>query len=181
MLQQYGFGPATCEVVPIHLDVEYTDDTKSKIATVKEVTQNNNQIVPETSNGSVYGNWKILIPLKVELDSEETVNLFNKHKTLFPFDHIRSLSVKQFDASVEFYRKNAVRDVRSDDPKFGEERYWFFRSNTDGRKVYAKDEKDLQQKLEDYVSKVREKKNNEKHRSKHRDQDMPMFRDQIAD
>lgn len=163
MLQQYGFGPATCEVVPIHLNVEYSDSTNSKIINVLEVTQQGHHSVPETSNGLIYGNWKNLIPLKVSVDSEELTSLFNKHQTLIPTEHVRSLVVKQFEASVEYYRNKHVKEVTSSDKHFGEYKYYFVKYQTDGRREYAKDETDLNEKLSRYVQKVKEKKDSELH------------------
>ena len=39
--------------------------------------------------------------VKVELPATETIELFNKFKTLMPVDHITSMEVQQFEASAE--------------------------------------------------------------------------------
>ena len=161
MLQQYGFGPASCEVVPIFLDIEYKDIYKSSIDRVLSVDQNKHHVVPETNNGRVYLNWKSLVPIKVELPATETIELFNKFKTLMPVDHITSMEVQQFEASAEWYKRNRVKDVMSDDPKYGTARYYFVKHETTGRREYAVDDEDLDRKLQAYTAEVRTKKANE--------------------
>ncbi len=161
MLQQYGFGPASCEVVPIFLDIEYKDIYKSSINRVLSVDQNKHHVVPETNNGRIYLNWKSLVPIKVELPATETIELFNKFKTLMPVDHITSMEVQQFEASAEWYKRNRVKDVMSDDPKYGTARYYFVKHETTGRREYAVDDEDLDRKLQAYTAEVRTKKANE--------------------
>ena len=43
-------------MVPIYLDLEYTDEHKSTISRIKGITRFEEQVVPETSNGETYGN-----------------------------------------------------------------------------------------------------------------------------
>ena len=163
MLEQYGIKNATCEVVPIYLDIEYTDQYKSTISKLNSVTRQKEQIVPETSNGEVYGNWKSLLPVKIFTTAEETTQTANKFQKLFPTEHVSALHVQQFEANVEYYR-NKVKNVTSDDTEhFGRYQYYFIKHETNGLREYARDDEDLTEKLEDYVSKVREKKSNELH------------------
>lgn len=162
ILQQYGFDIADCWVVPIKLNLTYSDKYKSKIISLDSVNRENLSIAPNTSSGIIYGNWKSLIPIKINTTAEETVNVLNKHKYLFPLDHISSTNVQQFVASVEWYRNNIVKEVPSEDSEhFGKYKYRFFKLQTTKKYEYAKDESDLQEKLQAYVDAVNQKKHNE--------------------
>lgn len=161
MLQQYGFGPATCEVVPIFLDLEYSDSYKSSITKINTVNHDGHFTVPKTNNGDIYLNWKTLVPIKVELGATETLNLFNKFKTLMPVEQIKSMDVQQFDPSVEYYMKHRVHEVSEDDTKHSEYKYYFIKYETNKRREYAKDLDDLTTKLNAFVAEVRTKKVNE--------------------
>ena len=163
LLEQWGIKNATCEMVPIYLDLEYTDEHKSTISRIKGITRFEEQVVPETSNGETYGNWKGILPVKINTSMEESSKLANKYQQLFPTEHITSLQVQQFEADVEFYR-NTVKDVTSDDKEhYGKDKFYFVKHETNGIREYAKNKQDLEEKLEAYVQQVKEKKSNELH------------------
>ena len=162
ILQQYGFDVADCWVVPIKLDLTYGDEYKSTIMSLNGVTQQEAVLAPNTSNGTVYANWKVLVPIKVNTTSEEAISISNKHKHLFPLDHIRSTNVQQFEASVEWYKKNIVKQITADDKEhFGKYKYKFYKKQTSKKWQYAVDDADLQTKLEKYVEEVKYKKSTE--------------------
>ena len=163
ILQQYGFESADCFVVPIKLNLTYSDKYKSRIIGINSIVQNDPVYAPNTSNGNIYSNWKVLVPTKIDTSAEEVIDIVNKHKSLFPLDHISSTNLQQFTATVEYYRKNIVKEVPKEDTKhYGAYKYRFYKTQATKKGwEYAKDEDDLTAKLQKYVDLVNQHKSQE--------------------
>lgn len=157
LLEQYGIRGADCQIVPIWLNLKYVDSNKSVISDILDIEQNDTEFVPQTSNGLIYQNMKMLIPSIIETTAGNTTDLLEKQQKLFNIDGISSLQVKQFEANIEYYKKY-VKNVSSEDPNYGKNKFYFIKYETTGRREYCKDEEDLNKKLEIYVNQVKEKK-----------------------
>lgn len=161
ILEQYGITGSTCEVVPIYLDIDYKDSDHYEIAGLNSVTQQDTMSVPQTTTGSSYANWKAMLPTPVKINTESELESAKKFEKLFPFSQISAMQVKQFEANIEYYR-DKVKNVTSDDTEhYGKDKFYFVEYQTTGKRRYAKDEEDLENKLQAYVEAVREKKDNE--------------------
>ena len=161
MLEQYGIVGSTCEVVPIYLDIEYADADKYQITGIKSVTRQQLMAVPQTTTGASYANWKAMLPSAVRISAQSGLDSNKKFEKLFPFDQISEKKVRQFDANVDYYRSH-VKVVTTDDKEnYGKNKYYFVEYEFEGKRIYAKDEDDLETKLKAYVQRVQDKKDNE--------------------
>lgn len=161
MLEQYGVTGSTCEVVPIYLDINYADKNKYEISGLNSVVLQKTMNVPETTTGSSYANWKAMLPSPVKINAESELESAKKFEKLFPFSQISAMQVKQFEANIEYYRSQ-VKNVSSDDTEhYGKDKFYFVKYEGNGKREYAKDEEDLERKLQAYVEGIREKKDNE--------------------
>lgn len=160
LLEQYGIRNADCQIVPIWLDLKYSDSNKSVISDITDIEQMNTEVVPQTSSGVIYQNMKTLIPSIIDTTAGSTTELLEKHQKLFNIEGVSSLQVKQFEATTEYYKKY-VKNVSSEDSHYGKYKYFFVKYETNGRREYCKDDEDLNNKLTEYVETVRNKKSNE--------------------
>lgn len=160
LLEQYGIRNADCQIVPIWLDLKYSDSNKSVISDITDIKQMDTEVVPQTSSGVIYQNMKTLIPSIIDTTAGSTTELLEKHQKLFNIEGVSSLQVKQFEATTEYYKKY-VKNVSSEDSHYGKYKYFFVKYETNGRREYCKDDEDLNNKLAEYVETVRNKKSNE--------------------
>lgn len=174
MLRQYGINVHSCNIIPIKLDMEFEDEEQTVLKKYDDgsykFTETLNPIiknVPQTLSGGIFNNVIKMVPVTIHTSNEETIDIIQKTNELFPNAKIET-NVEQFKVEIEYYKKHPeviqLKKVDRDNIKYKEDGY-VYQFKTHGLPketwVYAKDEQDLQDKLEKFVSDLSTYKTNE--------------------
>lgn len=167
ILQQYGIKVASCNVCPIKLDVEYTDENKSSISKFTNVKFNDIlHNIKGTRSGQAFNNVLQIISPEVKLTNESMLKVFNALEEIAPNVDIQ-MKVERRHSDVEFYKNHpeviALRKLPKDHAKAIEGYKYMFREKGIGKErwEYATDDSDLEIKLNNYVEKLNAQKSNE--------------------
>lgn len=166
ILRQHGIQVGSTNICPIKLDVSYEDEHETKIKSFNEVTFNNTiENIPETRAGSKYNRIMNLLPPEITLSNEDTLKIFDTLNLIAPNTDLQ-MKIERKHADIEFYKSHpesiGLRKVSKDSSNYGIYK-WVFRSGGVGSNnwVYAKNDEDLQVKLEEYVEQLTAKRANE--------------------
>lgn len=169
MLEQYNIKVGSINVVPIHLDLIYTDTDKINIEQLNAITLDVNSIKTRLDGtdpgGKIYKNMETIFP--IEIKQLKNIDIINKiaipFNKAFP-DITLSRKVQSFTATYEFYRKKKVSRIPRTEISSENGKYKFkFYDNIDRKVILAESEEDLKPKLEAYIAKVNSRKSDELH------------------
>lgn len=162
ILRQYNLNVKSCNIVPIKLDIEYTDDTKQKIAIdengklrVQAKIQDVISRIPQTMSGQFFDNASRIVPPPFETTSEKTASLIQTTKQIFPNAEL-SGNVKHFEATREYFKTHPevidLKRITRDSPLYGKYK-WTFKTTGLSKARYIKCETDeeLEHQLNDYI------------------------------
>lgn len=166
ILAQYGIKTADINVVPIQLDLSY--DTKGlTVENLNEIIFDPTKIVKNPRGtepgGKIYENVKKIVPVRLNEDTnvdiiEKIAKPFNK---LFP-DVTLSRKVQTTNSTYEYYRHKSgiVKRIANNSTESEKGKYKFW--DKYNRKVYyAKDEKELEKELLEFINRINERKSGE--------------------
>lgn len=162
ILKQYNLNVKDCRIVPIKLDIEYTDDTQQKIAIdndgklkVKAEIKDVIKRIPQTMSGRFFENASRIVPPPFEATSEETASLIQTSNQIFPNAEL-SGNVKHFEATREYFKSHPevidLKRVTRDSSLYGKYK-WTFKTTGLSKARYIKctSDEDLENQLNDYI------------------------------
>lgn len=151
ILAQYGITVGETNIIPIKIDPEYNEDgTINKLNDAyidfTKIKVNPNALYTETIN--------TILPVKTLLDDIDLINSIQEPMTKFVPNYAVETQVQRNTVTVDKYINNPriVHYIDDTDPerKFG--KYWIWNKYKKNRKVYAKTEEELREKVQELVN-----------------------------
>lgn len=165
MLQQWGVNVASCNIVPIKLDLTY-EDAENK-ATIKSIDKINFEKVESSISGTTAGeefsNVANILPItSASIDSETFRHINELYNSYFP-SIITSDERKTRDA--DYYKDEAHGfwwKINDSSPYRSKGKYCFRETELSGNNlIYAETKEDLFKKIDKYVDSVKRLHSNE--------------------
>lgn len=177
ILRQYGINTKSCNIVPINLTPEFSDDTHTSFKTVSDsdgkthlsFTLTREKVldhIPGTTSGKEFNRISTLIPVDMHVNSEETIEIAETMNKLTPNANVES-SIKQFKADVEYYKKHPeviqLRKIQKGSPRYDRGYRWSFKTHglQTERWINCKTEEALEEQLNKFVEDLAREKTNE--------------------
>lgn len=162
LLEQYGITESSTHIVPILMNFEYSDDNQSNITGLNSVQMEpviDN--IPNTVSGQNYRTWKTYLPLQFEFNTDTLVDVDAKIQHMLPVRTVRSVKVQQSTKEVAYYISQC-RPIAASSPYYVKKKWSFLQKGIGQDKiVYFESDEERDQKIEEYVSKLKDVRANE--------------------
>jgi len=171
MLRQKGISVVDANIVPVHTTLEYADpETQLSVTGISGVDvqfgsdeKGNSRMITRvaevlddgkysrTANQVIHNPFKLSGDMSVALQNIYNV-FFPKNATITDREHTR--------ANVDHYKEDpqTVQLLKPSDAKYGEQKYRIVKRYLNGQVEYAKDDEELNTKLETYVRQISDNK-----------------------
>lgn len=161
MLAQYGLRDATTEIIPFKLDITYTDEYKSGIASLNSVTRLERiPLIKGTQTGTTAQNWASILPTDSKIIPKEFESILRKHEILLPRTSTQRLVVQQYEASIEHARQ-LIKTVSEGTKEYNEGKRFYFYDSQQKKMIYRATKEEIDEALEKYVDSINDFKANE--------------------
>lgn len=167
ILQQWGINVASCNIVPIKIDLTYKDaENKASIESINKISfERVENKISGTTSGKQFNNVLNMIPVaSASLDSEQATKLYEIINSFFP-SIIRSENVARNNRDANKLKEGPQqiwREVPASSPSRSKGRYVFKEKDlSGGNLVFADTKEDLFKKIDNYVEKVKSQNANE--------------------
>lgn len=158
ILRQYNITPTSMHIVPIHIDINYSDSSNLQAVGISGV-----KINPVIDNprgvlaGTFLDNAMYYVPSTH--DFKEMRKVRENYQKLMPTTSVDS-QVRHFTANIDYYKQKEgfIKYLTKADDEYPEYKMFFYKNGLPGnKKIYCKDEEDRDKKLADYVNELNDK------------------------
>lgn len=161
LLQQYDLNVVSTQVVPMTLDFIYNDTYNSEIVGLNNIKAEEIVDVPNTMLGKNFTIWKTFLPAQFNFNTKTLIETDAKIRHMLPVSVIRSIKVQMDTKDVQYYIEQC-KPVNPGSEYYGKKKWSFLMKGLgDDKIVYFDNDQDRNEKIEKYVSDLKNVRANE--------------------